>query len=178
MESGVTTMRQQVFLGQLSAAGLLISVAALFYGRVFSGPGWIGPVVGGALLAGAIAVALARTRMPRGFRVLALLIAGTLFVLLAVIMPATSFAGPSDIGSALYGATVDGWRNTLGATLPIDTGAPEPLGFVTVIAWLVGSVTGSCERRSWGHSRQGPHRMRSRRSPVSGIRSLPALHRC
>ena len=64
-------------------------------------------------------------------------------MLLAVILPATSFAGPSDIGSAFYGATVDGWRNTLAATLPIDPGTPEPLGFVTVVAWLVGSVTGS-----------------------------------
>lgn len=136
-------MRQQVFLGQVSAAGLLTAVAALFYGRVFEGPGWIGPIVGGSLLAGSIAVALARTAMPAVFRILALLISATLFVVLTVTLPTTNFADPSEIGPLLYGSTVDGWRNALAATLPIDTSIPEPLGFVTFVGWLVGAVTGS-----------------------------------
>lgn len=141
-------MRQQVFLGQVSAAGLLLTISALFYSRVFAGPGWVGPVIGSVLVAGALSVALARTGMGRWFRVLALGVVGVLFVVLAVILPATSFGGPGDIGSALYGSTIDGWRNALENTLPIDTGVAEPLGFVTVLGWLAGGLTGSLITRS------------------------------
>ncbi len=141
-------MRQQVFLGQISAAGLLLTVSALFYSRVFDGPGWVGPVIGSVLMAGALSVVLARTGMGRWFRVLALGIVGVLFVILAVILPATSFGGPNAIGSALYGSTIDGWRNALENTLPIDTGVAEPLGFVTVLGWLAGALTGSMVTRS------------------------------
>lgn len=143
-----TLMRQQVFLGQVSAAGLLLTISALFYGRVFDGPGWVGPAIGSVLLSGALSVALARTGMGRWFRILALGVVGVLFVVLAVILPATSFGGPGDIGSALYGATIDGWRNALENTLPIDTSVAEPLGFVTVLGWLTGSLTGSLVTRS------------------------------
>lgn len=136
-------MRQQVFLGQMSAAGLLLTVSALFYSRVFGGPGWVGPVIGAVLLSGGLAVALARSGMGRWFRVLALTILGTVFVVVAVILPATSFGGPGDIASALIGSTLDGWRNALENTLPIETSVAEPLGFVTVLGWLAGSVTGS-----------------------------------
>ena len=56
-------MNQQVFLGQVSAAGLLLTISALFYSRVFAGPGWIPPVIIGILLSGALAVAVSRTSM-------------------------------------------------------------------------------------------------------------------
>lgn len=141
-------MRQQVFLGQVSAAGLLLTVSGLFYSRVFSGPGWIGPVIGSVLLSGLVAVALARTGMGRWLRALALVLIGLAFVVLAVILPATSFGGPGDIASALYGATVDGWRSALENTLPIETTVAEPLGFVTVLGWLAGAITGSLVARS------------------------------
>jgi len=110
-------MRQQVFLGQISAAGVLLTVSALFYGRVFAGPGWIGPIVGAVLFSGVFAIALARTSMGRWLRALALGVVGVLFVILAVILPATSFGGTGAIASALYGSTIDGWRNSLAATL-------------------------------------------------------------
>jgi len=141
-------MRQQVFLGQISAAGVLLTVSALFYGRVFSGPGWVGPIVGAVLFSGVFAVALARTSMGRWLRALALGVIGVLFVILAVILPATSFGGPSAISSAIYGSTIDGWRNSLAATLPIDTSIAEPLAFITIVGWLVGSVTGVLIARS------------------------------
>ena len=32
-------MNQQVFLGQVSAAGLLLTISTLFYSRVIAGPG-------------------------------------------------------------------------------------------------------------------------------------------
>ena len=141
-------MRQQVFLGQVSAAGLLLTVSALFYSRVFGGPGWAGPVIGAVLLSGSLAVALSRTGMGRWFRALALGVTGLLFVVLAVILPATNFGGFGDIASALYGSTVDGWRNALENTLPLDTDIAEPLGFVTVLGWLAGSATGTLVTRS------------------------------
>ena len=141
-------MRQQVFLGQVSAAGLLLTISGLFYGRVFGGAGWIGPVIGGLLLAGVLGMVLARTSMHRAFRVLALTVFGALFVLLAVILPSTNFGGPGDVGSAFWDASVDGWRNSLAATLPIDTGLAAPLGFVTILGWLTGSIVGSAVVRS------------------------------
>ncbi len=141
-------MRQQVFLGQVSAAGLLLTISGLFYGRVFGGAGWIGPVIGGLLLSGALGMALARTSMHRAFRILALTVVGGLFVLLAVILPSSNFGGPGDVGSAFWEASVDGWRNSLAATLPIDTGLAAPLGFVTILGWLSGSIVGSSLVRS------------------------------
>lgn len=141
-------MRQQVFLGQVSAAGLLLAVSAFFYSRVFGGLGWVGPVMGSVFFSGLLAVALARTNMGRGLRALALAIIGLLYVILAVILPATSFGGAGDIASALYGSTIDGWRNTLATTLPIDTGLAEPLGFVAIVGWLVGATTGVLVTRS------------------------------
>lgn len=141
-------MRQQVFLGQVSAAGLLLTVSALFYSRVFGGAGWVGPVMGSVLLSGLLAVALARTGMGRWLRAFALVLIGVAFVVLAVILPATSFGGPGDIGSALYGSAIDGWRSALENTLPIDTGIAEPLGFVTILGWLTGAITGSLVTRS------------------------------
>ncbi len=141
-------MKQQVFLGQVSAAGLLLTVSALFYSRVFGGPGWVGPVIGAVLVSGAIAVGLGRTGMSRWLRALALVITGVLFVGLTVIVPGTNFGSASDITSAFLGATVDGWRSSLAATLPIDTNIPEPLGFVTSVAWIVGAVTGVLVARS------------------------------
>ena len=141
-------MKQQVFLGQVSAAGLLLTVSSLFYSRVFGGPGWVAPIIGAALLSGALAVVLARTSMGRGLRAVALLLAGLIFVSLAVIVPGTNFGSASEISSALVGATFDGWRNSLATTLPIDTSIPEPLGFVTTIAWLTGAATGVLVARS------------------------------
>ena len=141
-------MKQQVFLGQVSAAGLLLTVSGLFYGRVFGGPGWIAPVIGAALLSAALAVLLARTSMGRWLRGAALILAGLIFVSLTVILPGTNFGSASEISSALLGATFDGWRNSLATTLPIDTGIPEPLGFVTIAAWITGAVTGVLVARS------------------------------
>lgn len=139
---------RQVFLGQASAAGVLLVVSAFFYSRVFDGPGWIAPIIGSVLLSGLLAVALARTGMGRWLLAVALAVTGVLFVTLAVILPATSFGGASDIASAFYGATIDGWRNALATTLPIDTGIAEPLGFVTMVGWFVGSSTGVLVTRS------------------------------
>ena len=141
-------MRQQVFLGQVSAAGLLLTVSALFYGRVFGGPGWIAPIIGAVLLSGAIAVGLGRTRMGRFLRVAAIIIAGFLFIALAVILPGTNFGSGSEILTAFFESTVDGWRNAIAATLPIDTGLVAPLGFVTTVGWIVGSITGALVARS------------------------------
>ena len=135
-------MKQQVFLGQVSAAGLLLTISSLFYGRVFGGPGWVAPIIGAALVSGALAVVLARTSMGRWLRGIALLLAGIIFVSLAVILPGTNFGSGSEIASALVGATYDGWRNSLATTLPIDTSLPEPLGFVTTLAWLTGAACG------------------------------------
>ena len=141
-------MKQQVFLGQVSAAGLLLTVSALFYSRVFGGPGWVGPVIGAILLSAILAVVLGRTGMPRVPRAIALFLAGAIFVALTVILPGTNFGTANEIGSAFFGATVDGWRNSLAATLPISTGVPEPLGFITIVAWLVGATTGVLVTRS------------------------------
>lgn len=141
-------MKQQVFLGQVSAAGLLLTVSSLFYSRVFGGPGWVGPIIGAALLSGALAVVLGRTSMGRWLRLFALLLAGLIFVSLTVILPGTNFGNASEIASALVGSTIDGWRNSLATTLPIDTGIPEPLGFATTLAWLTGAATGVLIARS------------------------------
>jgi transglutaminase-like putative cysteine protease len=141
-------MRQQVFLGQVSAAGLLLTVSGLFYSRVFGGAGWIGPVIGGLLLSAVLGVVLARTSMHRIFRVLALTLFGALFLLLAVILPSTNFGGAGDVASAFWDASVDGWRNSLAATLPIDTSLAAPLGFVTLLAWATGSIVGTAIVRS------------------------------
>ncbi len=141
-------MRQQVFLGQVSAAGLLLTISALFYSRVFDGPGWIPPVIGAVLLSGAAAVALGRTGMGRVPRTVALVVTGLLFVLLTVILPGTSFGSGSEIASALYGSSIDGWRNTLAATLPVSTSIVEALGFITIVGWIVGSATGVLLARS------------------------------
>ncbi len=139
-------MRQQVLLGQVSAAGLLLTVAALFYSRVFAGPGWVGPVIGAVLLSGILGWAISRTGLHLAVRTIVLAAIGFLFLLLTVLLPATNFGGFGDLSGALRGATLDGWRNALAATLPIDTGLAEPLGFVTVLGWLAGSITGSVLR--------------------------------
>lgn len=141
-------MKQQVFLGQVSAAGLLLTVSSLFYSRVFGGPGWVAPIIGAALVSGALAVALARTSMGRWLRGIALLLAGVIFISLSVILPGTNFGSASEIASALLGATLDGWRNSLATTLPIDTSIPEPLGFITTVSWLTGAATGVLVARS------------------------------
>ena len=141
-------MNQQTFLGQVSAAGLLLTVSALFYSRVFDGPGWLPPVLGAVLLACLLAAALGRTSIGRFSLAAAITIAGVLFLLLGVILPGTSFGGLSDITSALVGSTVDGWRNVLAETLPVSTSATEALGFVTVMAWITGSTTGVLLARS------------------------------
>ena len=141
-------MKQQVFLGQVSVAGLLLTVSALFYSRVFGGPGWIAPVIGAVLLSGIISVGLGRTRMGRWLRAIALLLAGIFFVALAVILPGTNFGSGNEIATAFFEATVDGWRNSLAATLPIDTSLPAPLGFITAVGWIVGSATGVLVARS------------------------------
>lgn len=135
-------MNQQVFLGQVSAAGLLLTVSALFYSRVFAGPGWIPPVLLGVLVSGALAVALSRTAMGPFLRTAALIIGGVLFLLLAIILPSSSFTGAGDIGPLLFDMTIDGWRNTLAETLPINTGVPAGIGFIATMAWITGSVTG------------------------------------
>ena len=135
-------MNQQVFLGQVSASGLLLTVSALFYSRVFAGPGWIPPVLIGVLLSGAVAVAISRTSMGPFLRTVALIIGGVLFLVLAVVLPSTDFTGAGDIGPFLFDMTVDGWRNTLAETLPISTSVPAALGFVSAMAWITGAVTG------------------------------------
>lgn len=141
-------MRNQVVLGQISAAGLLLVVSAIFYGRVFAGPAWIVPVVGAVLLSGMLAAGLARTSMGRAVRTLALIVTGFLYLLLAVLLPATSFGGLSGLGDALIGASIDGWRSSLAATVPIATSLPDPLGFVTLVGWIVGATTGVLLMRS------------------------------
>ena len=97
-------MRQQVYLGQVSAAGLLLTVATLFYGRVFDGPTWLPSVLGAVLLSGLLALVLGRSSMPGIFRALALTFTGGLYVLLAIILPSTDFAGFEDVADAFYGA--------------------------------------------------------------------------
>lgn len=141
-------MNQQIFLGQLSAAGLLLAASSLFYSRIFAGPAWIPPVLGAIVLSFALAVVLSRTTMALFLRALALVAFGVLFVGIAVLLPGTSFGSFSEIGSTLVAATVDGWRNTLAETLPISTAVPEALGFVTTLAWITGSVTGALLVRS------------------------------
>ena len=149
MEQGDEALvRQQVLLGQISAAGLLLTVSSLFYARVFAGPGWIAPVLASVLLSGLMAVLLARTGLGRWFRTIALVAAGFIFVLLTVLLPGTSFGDFAEIGDVLVGATVDGWRNSLAATLPISTAIPEPLGFITIVGWAVGATTGVLLMRS------------------------------
>lgn len=135
-------MNQQVFLGQLSVAGLLLTISSLFYSRVFDGPGWLVPVLAGSLIAAAVAVALARTAMGPLLRTIALTAGGVLFLIVAVILPGSAFTQASDIGSLLFDATVDGWRNTLAETLPISTAASSAVGFVSALAWLTGASTG------------------------------------
>ena len=135
-------MNQQVFLGQISAAGLLLTVSTLFYSRVFAGPGWIPPVIIGILLSGALAVAVSRTSMGPVLRTLGLAIGGVLFLILAVVLPSTDFTGAADIGPLLLEMTVDGWRNTLAETLPASTAVPAAVGFVSAMAWITGAVTG------------------------------------
>lgn len=135
-------MSQQVFLGQLSVAGLLLTISSLFYSRVFDGPGWIVPVLAGALISGVLAVALSRTEMPVFFRTAALFIGGVLFLVVAVILPGSEFTQASDIGGLLFDSTVDGWRNTLAETLPVTTGASSAVGFVAAMAWTAGAATG------------------------------------
>jgi len=141
-------MRQQVFLGQVSAAGLLLTVSTLFYSRIFDGPGWIPAVIGSVLLSGALGVVLGRSGMAQVPRLLALAASGVLFLLLAVILPGTSFGSGSEILSAFYGSSIDGWRNTLGATLPIPTNFVEALGFVSIAGWITGAGTGLLLTRS------------------------------
>ena len=136
-------MRQQVLLGQASAAGVLLGVASAFYSRVFQGPGWIIPIVAGALLSGVLAVLLTQTSLNRFIRFVALSVLGLLFLSLTVLLPGTDFGTADELLNALIGSTIDGWRNALVATLPIDTSIPEPLGFATAVAWIAGSVTGS-----------------------------------
>lgn len=136
-------MRQQVLLGQASAAGAFLAVSAMFYSRVFDGPGWIIPVVAGVLISGLLAVLLTRTSLNRLIRTTILLVLGLLFLSLTVLLPGTNFGSSSQLIDALVGSTIDGWRNALAATLPIETSIPEPVGFATTLAWATGSVTGS-----------------------------------
>ncbi len=136
-------MKQQVLLGQASAAGALLVAASLMYSRVFDGPGWIIPVVAGALLAGFLAVLLTQTSLGRPARAAILVVLGLLFLFLTVLLPGTSFGTAGELGEALFGSTIDGWRNALQATLPIETSIPEPVGFATTLAWIAGSLTGS-----------------------------------
>ncbi len=136
-------MRQQVLLGQASAAGVLLAASSLFYSRVFGGPGWIIPIVAGALVSGLLAVLLTQTSLATYVRGLILGVLGLLFLFLTVLLPGTDFGTSEELLEALQGATIDGWRNALAATLPIETSMPEPVGFVTVLAWITGAVTGS-----------------------------------
>lgn len=141
-------MRRQLFLGQLSAMGLWLTVAALFYGRIFAGVGWLVPVLGGVLISAAMAFTLGRTSMTRSARVAALGIGGVLFVAIAVLLPTASVSGIGDVFDLVFGTTIDGWRNALTPTLPIDTALAEPLGFIGVTSWIAGSVTGSLVAKS------------------------------
>ncbi len=143
-------MKQQVLLGQASAAGVLLAVASAFYSRVFSGPGWIIPIIAGALVAGLLAVLLTQTSLNRFVRGLVLATLGILFLLLTVLLPGTSFGTSNELFDAFVGSTINGWRNALEATLPIETSIPEPLGFATALAWIAGSVTGTAIGRGEG----------------------------
>ena len=143
-------MKQQVLLGQASAAGLLLVVSSLFYSRVFEGPGWIIPIVAGTLVSGLLALLLTRTSLNRVVRGAVLLVLGLLFLGLTVLLPGTNFGTSEQLLDALVGSTLDGWRNALAATLPIETSAPEPIGFATTLAWLAGAVTGSALGRPEG----------------------------
>ncbi|NNC80743.1 MAG: hypothetical protein HKN94_11405 [Acidimicrobiales bacterium] len=141
-------MRRQLFLGQLSAMGLWLTVAALFYGRIFSGAAWLVPVLGGVLLSAAMALVFGRTSMPPSARAAALVVAGVLFVAIAVVLPTATVNSVGDFIDLLLGTTVDGWRNSLTPTLPIDTSIAEPLGFVGVVSWITGAITGTFVARS------------------------------
>lgn len=143
-------MKQQILVGQASAAGLLLAISSLFYGRVFDGPGWVIPVMAGAVLSGLLAVLLTQTSLGRFFRTSILSLLGLLFLALTVLLPGTDFGSFGDLYDALIGSTVDGWRNALAATLPIETSVPEPVGFATTLAWIAGSVTGSWVGRPEG----------------------------
>lgn len=143
-------MRQQVLLGQASAAGVLLAVSALFYSRVFAGPGWIIPVVAGALVSGLLAVLLTQTSLTSFVRAGILAVLGLLFLFLTVLLPGTDFGTSTELLEALRGSTVDGWRNALAATLPIETSIPEPVGFVAMLGWITGAVTGSWIGRPTG----------------------------
>ncbi len=136
-------MKQQILLGQASAAGLLLVVSSLFYGRVFDGPGWVIPIMAGSLVAGLLAVLLTQTSLNGFMRTVILAILGLLFLGLTVLLPGTNFGTSAELFDALVGSTIDGWRNALAATLPIETSAPEPIGFATTLAWLAGAVTGN-----------------------------------
>jgi len=65
-----------------------------------------------------------------------------------VVLPGTSFGGLSDISSTLFASTIDGWRNTLAETLPVNTSSAEAVGFVTTLAWIAGATTGILLARS------------------------------
>ena len=136
-------MKQQVLLGQASAAGALLAVSSLFYSRVFAGPGWIIPILAGTLVSALLALLLTQTSLNRTVRAVVLFMLGLLFLGLTVLLPGTNFGTFDQLVDALVGSTVDGWRNALAATLPIETSVPEPLGFATTLAWLTGVVTGS-----------------------------------
>lgn len=151
MEPGrEASVKQQILVGQASAAGLLLTISALFYGRVFDGPGWVIPVMAGAVLSGLLAVLLTQTSLGRLLRTLVLTLLGLLFLTLTVLLPGTDFGSFGDLYDALVGSTFDGWRNALAATVPIETAAPEPVGFAATLAWIAGSVTGSWVGRPEG----------------------------
>lgn len=143
-------MRQSVFTGQASAVGLLLVAASVFYSRVFDGSGWIVPVLLGALFSALLSYLLTRTSLNGFLRGVALGIIGTLFIALTVLLPGTNFGGFGDLFDAFIGSTIDGWRNALSVTLPIDTSIPEPLGFAAMLAWIAGSFTGAALGRAEG----------------------------
>lgn len=143
-------MKQSVLTGQVSAVGLLLVAASSFYSRVFNGSGWIVPVLLGALFSALLGYLLTRTSLNSVLRGISLASIGALFVTLTVLLPGTNFGGFGELFDAFYGSTIDGWRNALAVTLPIDTSLPEPLGFAAALAWIAGSVTGSALGRPKG----------------------------
>ncbi len=143
-------MRQTVLTGQASATGLLLVAASVFYSRVFSGPGWIIPVLLGAVVAGLLAFLLTQTSLNRLLRLSIMGALGVIFLTLTVLLPGTNFGSASDLIDAFVGSTVDGWRNALAATLPIETSIPEPLGFAATLAWIAGAWTGTALGRREG----------------------------
>lgn len=142
MESGNTKVKQQVFVGQLAAAGILLIVATSFFSPVYSGAGWYGPAVGSVLLSFGIGVPLGRSRLRWWYIAPIQIFSGFLYLLLAVLVASGDFNSFGSLGEATFNSSFDGFRETLSTTLPIESGNPIPVGFLVNACWVAGASTG------------------------------------